>query len=80
MNACTPVGGTRMIRGKGRFVNRPGISKNKEYPKYFVYVPIEVARDSNFPFNEGDEVEVIIEPMSKRIVIEKPKTEDKQES
>ena len=76
MNACTPVGGARMIRGKGRFVNRPGVSKDKEYPKYFIYVPIEVARDSSFPFKEGDEVEVTIEPKNNRIVIEKPTLPD----
>ncbi|VVB85533.1 Uncharacterised protein [uncultured archaeon] len=62
-----------MIRGKGRVVNRPGYSKGKEYPKYFVYIPIEVARDSAFPFQEGDEVEVIVDMENNRLIIEKCK-------
>ncbi len=62
-----------MIKGKGKIVNRPGYSKGKEYPKYFVYVPAEVFRDSAFPFREGDEVEVIIDQGSNRLIIEKVK-------
>jgi hypothetical protein len=73
MNECTPKEGTQMIRGRGRFVNRPGYSKKTKYPKYFIYVPVEVARDTAFPFKEGDEIEVIIDIDSKRLIIEKKK-------
>lgn len=73
MRKCTHVSDTKMIRGKGRVVNRPGYSKGKEYPKYFVYIPIEVARDSAFPFQEGDEVEVIVDMENNRLIVEKSK-------
>lgn len=73
MKKCTHVSDAKMIRGKGRVVNRPGYSKGKEYPKYFVYIPIEVARDSAFPFREGDEVEVIVDMEENRLIIEKSK-------
>jgi hypothetical protein len=69
MNACTPIEATKMKSGQGRFVNRPGYSKKKTYPKFFIYVPIEVARDSLFPFNEGDKVTVKID--DGRLVIER---------
>lgn len=59
-----------MIRGRGRFVNRPGYSKKTKYPKYFVYIPVEVARDTAFPFKEGNEIEVIIDIENKRLIIE----------
>jgi hypothetical protein len=71
MNMCTPAEVTRMIRGKGRFINRPGYSKNKKYPKFFIYIPVEVARDTGFPFKEGDEIEVSIDIDHKRLIIER---------
>jgi len=50
-----------MRKGKGRFFNRPTVSKGKKYDKFFIYVPTEVARDTNFPLKDGDRVEVEIE-------------------
>lgn len=49
-----------MRKGKGRFFNRPTISKGKKYDKFFIYIPTEVARDTNFPLNDGDRIEVEI--------------------
>ena len=49
-----------MRKGKGRFFNRPTVSKGKKYDKFFVYVPTEVARDTSFPLKDGDRVEVEI--------------------
>lgn len=49
-----------MRKGKGRFFNRPTISKGKKYDKFFIYVPTEVARDTNFPLNDGDRITVEI--------------------
>jgi len=49
-----------MRKGKGRFFNRPTVSKGKKYDKFFVYVPTEVARDTMFPFKGGDRIEVEI--------------------
>jgi len=50
-----------MRKGKGRFFNRPTVSKGKKYDKFFIYVPTEVARDTNCPLKDGDKVEVEIE-------------------
>ena len=51
----------KMVRkGKGRFFNRPTVSKGKKYDKFFIYVPTEVARDTTFPFSDGDRIEVEI--------------------
>jgi hypothetical protein len=49
-----------MQKGNGRFFNRPTTSKGKRYDKFFVYLPAEVARDSSFPLNDGDRIEVEI--------------------
>lgn len=49
-----------MRKGKGRFFNRPTVSKGKKYDKFFIYIPTEVARDTNFPFRDGERIEVEI--------------------
>lgn len=61
-----------MRKGKGRFFNRPTISKGKKYDKFFMYIPTEVARDTNFPLKDGDRIEVEIK--DKTLIIRK--TED----
>jgi hypothetical protein len=45
-----------MDEGKGRVINRVSKSGKKTYDKYFIYVPTELARDSDFPFKAGQEV------------------------
>jgi hypothetical protein len=60
-----------MQKGKGRFFNRPTISKGKKYDKFFIYVPTEVARDTNFPLKDGDRIEVEIK--GKAVIITKAK-------
>ena len=50
-----------MRKGKGRFFNRPTVSKGKKYDKFFIYVPTEVARNTSFPFSNGERIEVEIE-------------------
>jgi hypothetical protein len=59
-----------MRKGIGRFVNRPTVTGGKRYDRFFIYIPTEVARDSAFPFNEGDRLEVKIE--KDRLLIKKP--------
>ena len=49
-----------MKRGKGRFFNRLTVSKGKKYDKFFIYVPAEVAKDAEFPFSDGERVQVEI--------------------
>jgi len=62
--------GTKLVsKGKGRFINRPTKTGRKTYDKYFVYVPTEVARDSTFPFKDGDEIEVEIDAKGKRLLV-----------
>ncbi len=60
-----------MIDGCGDLFWEWRVSVFKLYDKYFVYVPSEVARDSNFPFKSGDEVIVRIDPENKCLVIKK---------
>ena len=50
-----------MRKGKGRFFNRPTVSKGKKYDKFFIYVPTEVARNTSFPFSDGERIEVEID-------------------
>ena len=47
-------------KGTGKFFNRPTASKGKKYDKFFMYIPTEVARDTNFPLKDGDRIEVEI--------------------
>jgi len=51
-------------------VNRPTVTGGKKYAKYFVYIPTEVANDSQFPFKEGDPVYVSLDGRKKRVTIE----------
>ena len=50
--------------GKGKVVDRGG-----KYPKIFIYVPMDVVKDSAFPFEVGEDVSVTID--DDRILVEK---------
>jgi len=52
--------------GKGKVVDRGG-----KYPKIFIYVPMDVVKDSTFPFEVGENVSVTID--DDRLIIEKTK-------
>ncbi|HUV54480.1 MAG TPA: hypothetical protein VMW03_04685 [Candidatus Krumholzibacteriaceae bacterium] len=52
--------------GKGKVVNRGG-----KYPKVFIYVSMDVVKDSTFPFEVGEDVSVTID--DDRLIIEKTK-------
>ena len=58
-----------MRKGKGKFFNRSTVSKGKKYDKFFMYIPTEVARDTNFPLKNGDRIEVEIR--GKTVIIRK---------
>jgi hypothetical protein len=58
-------------QGKGRFVNRPTTTGGKKYDKYFVYIPTELATDSQFPFKVGSLVRITINTKAKKIILEK---------
>ncbi len=49
-----------VLQAKGRFVNRPTSTGGKKYDKFFIYVPTELAKDSQFPFHDGDEVAISV--------------------
>lgn len=63
-----------MIEGKGKFSNRPTKTISKTYDKFFIYVPIEVARDSGFPFKSNEVVIIKIDRAKSRLIVEKEKT------
>ncbi|MHB8565884.1 MAG: hypothetical protein ACYC7D_05595 [Nitrososphaerales archaeon] len=58
------------LKGKGRFINRPTTTGGKNYDKFFVYVPTEVAKDSQFPFKSGDILEISVDARRKKIILE----------
>lgn len=58
-----------MLEGKGRFINRPTKTGKREYDKFFIYVPTEVARDGLFPFKPGQEVQIRVEPSKKSVTV-----------
>jgi hypothetical protein len=60
-----------MLEGKGKFVNRLTKTLSGDYDRFFVYIPVEVARDSAFPFAPDDVVKVKIDKLKKRIIIER---------
>ncbi len=60
-----------MLKGKGRFINRPTKTGKKIYDKHFVYIPTELARDSSFPFKNGEKVTISIH--EEKLIIKKEK-------
>ena len=58
-----------VTQAEGRFINRKTPVKGKTYDRFFIYIPTELARDSAFPFKEGDKVKVRIE--GNKLIIEK---------
>lgn len=60
-----------MIEGEGKLINRPTQTGGKTYDKYFIYVPIEVARDSSFPFKANERIKVKIDLENERLIIDK---------
>ncbi len=60
-----------MLESESKIVNRPTQTAGKQYDKFYIYVPTEVAKDSAFPFKADDRVRVRIDIGSKTLVIEK---------
>ena len=60
-----------MIKGKGRFLKYKTKTGKRNYDKFFIYVPTEVARDGLFPFEPGEEINILIEAAEKRLLITK---------
>lgn len=68
-----PTRNTKMLEGKGKFINRRTRTANKDYDKFFIYVPVEVARDGLFPFKHGDILMIKVDRDGKRVNVEKVK-------
>ena len=66
-----------MISGQGRLINRRTKTAGKEYDRFFIYVPAEVARDGLFPFKEGEKLIITVDAENKRLIIEKNQMETK---
>jgi len=62
---------TKLLEGKGKFLNRPTQTGGRLYDKFFIYVPTEVARDGLFPFKQGEIVNIKIDEKGKKLIIEK---------
>jgi len=60
---------TVVVKGEGTFINRKTPTKGKAYDRFFIYIPTELARDSAFPFKEGDKVRIQVE--GKKLTVEK---------
>lgn len=60
-----------MISGQGKLINRRTKTAGKEYDRFFIYVPAEVARDGLFPFKEGEKLIIKVDANNKRLIIEK---------
>ena len=58
-------------KAKGRFVNRPTQTGGKKYDKFFVYIPTEVAKDSQFPFKPGELVDISLNIKQRKVVLSK---------
>ncbi len=56
------------LKGKGRFVNRPTATGGRKYDKFFLYIPTDIVKDSQFIFKEGDEVEIMVDT-KRRIIV-----------
>ena len=59
------------LKGKGRFINRPTTTGGKKYDKYFVYIPTELANDSQFPFKVGDTIRIAVNVKARKMILEK---------
>ncbi len=58
-----------MLEGEGRII----LQGEPERPtKLFVYVPVEIARDSQFPFRRPGPVLVRIDPRNRQLIVEGP--------
>ncbi|MCL1965817.1 MAG: hypothetical protein FWF66_03695 [Candidatus Bathyarchaeota archaeon] len=60
-----------MLATYGKLINRPTQTGGKMYDKFFIYVPIEIVRDSAFPFKSNERVKVKINAENKQLIIEK---------
>ncbi|MCL5876824.1 MAG: hypothetical protein M1540_03325 [Candidatus Bathyarchaeota archaeon] len=61
----------KMLEGESKLLNRPTQTAGKQYDKYYIYIPTDLARDSAFPFEKDERLKLRIDPQNKRLIIEK---------
>ena len=71
MRLAIATGNSNLLEGKGRFINLRRKTSNKAYDNFLVYIPVEVARDSGFPFKPKDIVIVKVDEEKKRVTLER---------
>jgi ABC-type Mn2+/Zn2+ transport system ATPase subunit len=54
---------------KGRIVFQK--NAKAKISRCFIYIPIDISRDSQFPYTENEYVSVIYDPKTKLIIVEK---------
>ncbi len=69
-----------VTEGQGRLINRKTKTANKDYDRFFIYVPTEVARDGLSPFKEGDKLTMKIDAKNKRLIVQKAQAQDVKEN
>lgn len=57
-----------MLTARGHLRRKVHVSGN-EY--FYIHIPSKLAHDSQFPFNEGDELIISVDASSSRIIIER---------
>ena len=52
-------------------VNRPTTTGGKKYDKFFLYIPTELARDSQFPIKEKQRVKIKVDTKQGKLIVER---------
>ncbi len=60
-----------MKEGIGTISNRKYTRNGVTFDRYFIYVPLNVATDSQFPFEDNEKINIIIEPDKRSVRLEK---------
>jgi len=56
-----------VLKGKCRVIVQDGGSPKK----VLIYVPLDIARDSQFPFKKNEDASITVSPLDGKITIEK---------
>lgn len=57
-----------MLQARGFLRKKTHVSGN-EY--YYIHIPAKLARDSQFPFKDGDELRIAVDTFRNRMIVEK---------
>ncbi len=60
-----------MLEAISKLLNRPTQTAGKQYDKYYIYLPTDLARDSAFPFQKDEKLKIKIDKENNRLIIEK---------